>query len=69
MFANLALSCDRANKFLKKYGSPLYVYDRDRLQNTITQITNSITYNNTHFHFACVTNGNLNLLQIFRQSN
>lgn len=69
MITDLVISCDRANKLLEKYGSPLYVYNRDLLQNTITQITNSISYSNTCFYFACVTNGNLNLLQIFRDAD
>lgn len=52
---------------LKKYGSPLYVYDGSRLRQTIRQITQAIPYSNTRFHFACVTNGNVALLKIFRE--
>jgi diaminopimelate decarboxylase len=50
---------------LTRYGSPLYVYDGDRLFHTIHHITTAFAYPRTHFHFASVTNGNLALLQIF----
>lgn len=52
---------------LNHYGSPLYVYDGDRLRDTIGHITRSFDYPHTHFHFASVTNGNVALLQIFQQ--
>ena len=38
MFANLALSCVRANELLKKYGSPLYV----KRSRSFTKYDNSI---------------------------
>lgn len=50
---------------LTRYGSPLYVYDGDRLRHTIHHITSAFSYPQTHFHFASVTNGNLALLQLF----
>ncbi|AFZ42351.1 diaminopimelate decarboxylase [Halothece sp. PCC 7418] len=58
-----------AKNLLLTYGSPLYVYQRDRLQDTITQITHSIPYPKTRFQFASVTNGNINLLRIFRDND
>jgi diaminopimelate decarboxylase len=54
-----------ANQLLAAYGSPLYVYEGDRLRHTIRHITQAIPYPHTHFHFASVTNGNLSLLKIF----
>lgn len=50
------------------YGSPLYVYDGDRLRQTISQITQAVPYLNTRFHFASVTNGNIALLKIVRDA-
>ena len=58
-----------AHELLDTYGSPLYVYDGDRLRQTIQHITESIPYPRTRFHFASVTNGNLSLLRIFRDAN
>jgi diaminopimelate decarboxylase len=58
-----------AQELLNTYGSPLYVYNGDRLKQTIGQITQAIPYRHTDFRFASVTNGNLSLLQIFRDAN
>jgi diaminopimelate decarboxylase len=60
-------SLDLAQALLETYGSPLYVYDGDRLLQTIRQITSAIPHPQTQFRFASVTNGNLALLQIFKQ--
>jgi diaminopimelate decarboxylase len=63
---NLPFSLATAQELLADYGSPLYVYQLDRLSDTISHITNSIPYPNPQFHFASVTNGNVALLQIFK---
>ena len=57
-----------AHELLAAYGSPLYVYEGDRLRQTIQHITQAIPYPRTHCHFASVTNGNISLLQIFRDA-
>jgi diaminopimelate decarboxylase len=62
----LPFSLTTAQELLATYGSPLYVYRLDRLSDTISHITNSIPYPDTQFHFASVTNGNVALLQIFK---
>jgi diaminopimelate decarboxylase len=56
-------------ELLNTYGSPLYVYNADRLRRTIWHITAAIPYPQTQFRFASVTNGNVALLQIFRDAN
>lgn len=55
-------------ELLDTYGSPLYVYDGDRLRRTIEYITQAIPYADTQLRFASVTNGNVMLLQIFRDA-
>jgi diaminopimelate decarboxylase len=62
----LPFSPDTAQELLTIYGSPLYVYQLDRLTETIDHITNSISYPHTQFQFASVTNGNVALLKIFK---
>ena len=57
-----------AQELIATYGSPLYVYQCDRLQQTIQRITQAVPYPRTQFHFASVTNGNVTLLQQFRQA-
>ena len=61
-------SSAQAQELLHTYGSPLYVYDSDVLRETIEHITQSIGYIHTQFQFASVTNGNIALLKIFRES-
>ncbi len=57
-----------AQELLNNYGSPLYVYDGDRLRQTIEYITQAVSYPRTQFRFASVTNGNIALLKIFRSA-
>ncbi|MDG2615503.1 decarboxylase [Thermoleptolyngbya sichuanensis XZ-Cy5] len=57
-----------AQDLLETYGSPLYVYEGDRLRCTLRHITQAFEYPNTHFHFASVTNGNVALLQMIREA-
>ncbi|MCU0548638.1 MAG: decarboxylase [Leptolyngbya sp. Prado105] len=54
-----------ADELLETYGSPLYVYQAERLNSTIAEITQAISYPKTQFHFASVTNGNIALLKQF----
>lgn len=53
-------------ELLDVYGSPLYLYDADKLRQTINHISASIRYDKTQFRFASVTNGNVALLKIFK---
>lgn len=62
----LPLSLTTAEELLAIYGSPLYVYQLDRLSTTIEHITASVVHPGTQFQFASVTNGNVALLQIFK---
>ncbi|WP_413168029.1 diaminopimelate decarboxylase family protein [Capilliphycus salinus ALCB114379] len=64
----LPFSAELAEELLTIYGSPLYVYQAEQLQETINTITRSISYPKTRFQFASVTNGNISLLQIFHRS-
>ncbi|MDQ2099913.1 MAG: decarboxylase [Tychonema bourrellyi B0820] len=57
-----------AQRLLSTYGSPLYVYQADRLHQTLEHITRSIDYPHVQFHFATVTNGNIALLQLIEQA-
>lgn len=57
-----------AHNLLTTYGSPLYVYQGDRLRQTLDLIGRSIPHPNPQFHFASVTNGNVALLQVVQQA-
>jgi diaminopimelate decarboxylase len=60
------LSQKEVEEVLDIYGSPLYIYDGDKLRQTIHYISTRVLYKNTQFRFASVTNGNVALLRIFR---
>ncbi len=64
--SSLPFSRELAEELLNNYGSPLYVYNGDRLHETIERITKAVSYPRTQFRFASVTNGNVALLKIFR---
>ncbi len=66
MFAQDSFAQTLAQDLLETYGSPLYVYEGDRLCHTLHHITQAFEYPHTHFHFASVTNGNVALLQMIR---
>jgi len=68
MMSNTLASGEELIKLIDIYGSPLYVYDRQTLENTIKYITEAFSYKSTQFHFASVTNGNIALLKIFQQA-
>lgn len=53
-----------AHELLATYGSPLYVYQGDRLRDTIQYITQAIAYPRTQFHFASVTNATIAFTQV-----
>ena len=53
-------------ELLDVYGSPLYIYDANKLRQTINHISASVRYDRTQFRFASVTNGNVALLKIFK---
>ncbi|WP_333275724.1 MULTISPECIES: diaminopimelate decarboxylase family protein [unclassified Microcoleus] len=57
-----------AKRLLSTYGSPLYVYQADRLSQTLDRIARSIGYPHVQFHFATVTNGNIALLQLIERA-
>lgn len=63
---NTPFDLEVAQELIAAYGTPLYVYQSDRLKSTIHHITQAIPYPHTQFHFASVTNGNVALLQIFK---
>ncbi len=67
-FLSPPFSWEEAQELVSIYGSPLYVYDGDRLRQTIERISHAVSYPRTQFRFASVTNGNIALLKIFRSA-
>lgn len=63
------ISFPLAQELLNIYGSPLYVYNGDRLRQTIQHISQAVSYSDTRFCFASVTNGNIALLRLFKEAD
>lgn len=51
----------------ERFGTPLFVYDARVLETAIERLIAAVPYPTTRFHFASVTNGNVELLRIFRR--
>lgn len=60
------LSPDLAERLVEEFGTPLYVYDRTTIEQTVRSISSSVSYARTRFHYACVTNGNPELIGLYR---
>lgn len=56
-----------AESLIKKYGSPLYVYDLSLIKDRYSSLVESITYPKLKIHFACKANSNRELLKELRK--
>lgn len=65
---SVPFSLEMAQELLNVYHSPLYVYQGDILRQSISHLTLSIPYSEAKCQFATVTNGNIALLKIFKES-
>ncbi|HCS73322.1 MAG TPA: diaminopimelate decarboxylase [Clostridiales bacterium] len=54
-------------ELLKKYGSPLYVYNENILRKCCRDMADFIPYNNCNANYSTKANGNLELLKIIRE--
>ncbi len=53
----------------KEFGTPLYVYDQNKIEDNYQRLLNSFRkyYANTHIHYAVKANSNLEVLKIFQK--
>lgn len=53
----------------KEYGTPLYVYDKERFQNNYKRLNEAFIkhYENTKIHFSVKANSNINVLKVFNE--
>lgn len=54
-------------ELIKKYGSPLYVYNEDILRKRCRELKNLVTYPNFSVNYSVKANGNLSLLKIVKE--
>lgn len=56
-----------ADDLVKKYGSPLYVYEEDVIRQRYQQLVEGIPYRKLRIHYACKANTNLSIMKILRE--
>ncbi len=55
-----------AEQLVQEFGSPLYVYDASIIKQRFTDLTSSILYPKTIFHYACKANSNLEIIRLLK---
>lgn len=53
-------------KIIAKFGTPIYVYDGDKIRENYKQIVDSIPYPNKRVLYAVMSNSNPNILQVIK---
>jgi len=61
-----------AEKFTAKelaeiYGTPLYVYEEEKIKQNLARITNAVKYKNKRIHYAMFCNNNTQILELLRK--
>lgn len=57
----------KAEDLVKKYGSPLYVYEKDVIKKRCSDLIENIDYEKLKIHYACKANTNLAILKILKR--
>lgn len=55
-----------AESLVKKYGSPLYVYDAEIIRRQYKALVDNIIYPRLKIHYACKTNSNLEIIKFLK---
>ena len=54
-------------KLTKLFGTPLYVYDKYIISDNYKKMDHSIQYPHKQIHYACMANGNIEILRVIRK--
>lgn len=57
------LNVEQLNSIAKEFGTPLYVYDADRITAQYKKLTDAFSGSNTRFFYACKALTNINILK------
>ncbi len=55
-----------AEELVKKYGSPLYVYEKEKIEERADNLTKAIKYKNKELKYACKANTNIEIMKILK---
>ncbi|MBA3723408.1 MAG: diaminopimelate decarboxylase [Candidatus Levybacteria bacterium] len=64
----LCIGSHKAEDLVRKYGSPLYVYNAAVMQDRLESLRTSIAYPKLDVHFACKANSNLEIVKLLRRA-
>lgn len=56
-----------AQSLIKKFGTPLYVYESETIKNNYLKLIKNINYSKLHIHFACKANTNISVLKLLQE--
>jgi diaminopimelate decarboxylase len=57
-----------SQQLIEQFGSPLYVYDAEKIREQYNKLKSNITYPHTQFHYACKANTNIEILKLLREA-
>ena len=56
-----------AEKLIKEYGSPLYVYEEETIRERYSGMVENIRHKNLRIYYACKANANIEILKLLRR--
>src|SRR3989344_3337914 len=56
-----------AEALAKKFGTPLYVYEADKIREKYLELVKNISYPKLDIHYACKQNTNISILKLLRK--
>ncbi|MFH1423226.1 MAG: diaminopimelate decarboxylase [Planctomycetota bacterium] len=56
-----------ANELVEEFGTPLYVYEEDKIREKVKILKKSVTYPNLRLLYACKANSNLEIMRIIHE--
>jgi diaminopimelate decarboxylase len=60
------IKTELTNDIISNYNTPIYVYNTDKIVETLTAIKNTVVYRPFKIYYAAVTNSNLDVLNTFK---
>ncbi|GBL35675.1 diaminopimelate decarboxylase [Filimonas sp.] len=61
------ISREHLTDMAKEYGTPLYIYQKEKIESQYKKLTNAFKQSNTKFFYACKALSNINVLKIVQK--
>ncbi len=63
----IMISREHLTDMAKEYGTPLYIYQKEKIESQYKKLTNAFKQSNTKFFYACKALSNINVLKIVQK--